>query len=94
VSIQPLYLKVAQVAALLSLSRAEVYRLIDIQALPAIRLGRTLRVSVVALEQFLQARGDIAVSPTIIQERIGHSASAMLETYTHKSVFVPFQTAE
>ena len=54
--IQPLYLKVSQVAVLLSLSCAEVYRLIDTLDLPAIRLGRAIRVPVMALERWLQDR--------------------------------------
>jgi len=54
--IQPLYLKVSQVAVLLSLSCAEVYRLIDTLDLPAIRLGRAIRVPVAALERWLQDR--------------------------------------
>ena len=56
VTIQPLYLKVSQVAVLLSLSCAEVYRLIDTLDLPAVRLGRAIRVPVAALEPWLQDR--------------------------------------
>jgi len=55
-TIKPLYLKVSQVAVLLSLSCSEVYRLIDTLDLPAIRLGRAIRVPVAALERWLQDR--------------------------------------
>lgn len=94
VNISPLYLKVSQVAALLSLSVAEVYRLIDSRTLPAIRLGRTLRVSVIALAAFLQERGDMAASPASIQERLGQSASSILEMSAHLIPIAPIETAE
>jgi len=44
------------VAASLRLSRAKVYRLIDVEGLPVIRFGRAVRVSVAALERWLAAR--------------------------------------
>ena len=42
---QPLLLTVPEAAASLRLSRAKVYRLIDIDGLPVVRFGRAMRVS-------------------------------------------------
>ena len=56
VSVQPLLLNIPEVAATLRLSRATVYRLIDVEGLPVIRFGRAVRVSVTALERWLAAR--------------------------------------
>ena len=56
VSVQPLLLNIPEVAASLRLSRAKVYQLIDGEGLPVIRFGRAVRVSVAALERWLEAR--------------------------------------
>jgi len=53
---EPLLLSVAQVAALLGLSRAKVYSLIENEGLPVIEFGRALRVSPDSLRQWLQQR--------------------------------------
>ena len=41
---EPIMLRPAEVAALLSLSRSEVYRLIDRGEIPSVRIGRSRRV--------------------------------------------------
>ena len=41
---EPIMLRPAEVAALLALSRSEVYRLIERGAIPAVRIGRSVRV--------------------------------------------------
>ena len=57
VNVQPLLLNIPEVVAVsLRLSRAKVYRLIDVEGLPVIRFGRAVRVSVAALERWLEAR--------------------------------------
>ena len=57
VSVQPLLLSIPEVAVSLRVCRATVYRLIDTQGLPVVRLGRrAVRVSVAALEQWVQER--------------------------------------
>ena len=52
----PLLLTIPEAAAALRLSRAKVYRLIDIEGLPVVRFGRAVRVSVKALEQWVERR--------------------------------------
>jgi excisionase family DNA binding protein len=47
-------LSVAEVARLLSLCRASVYRYIDAGVIPAIRIGTTLRIDPKALAQCLR----------------------------------------
>jgi excisionase family DNA binding protein len=49
-------LSVTEVARLLSLCRASVYRYIDAGIIPAIRIGTTLRVDPKALAQCLRRR--------------------------------------
>jgi excisionase family DNA binding protein len=49
-------LSVTEVARLLSLCRASVYRYIDAGIIPAIRIGTTLRVDPKALAQCLRQR--------------------------------------
>ena len=58
--VQPLLLSIPEVAAMLRLSRAKVYRLIYYEGLPVVHFGRSVRVSVIALEQWLEERGKSA----------------------------------
>jgi excisionase family DNA binding protein len=60
VMLQPLLLSIPETAAVLRLSRAKVYQLIDCEGLPVVRFGRAVRVSVNALERWLQERGKVA----------------------------------
>ena len=55
-TIQPLLLSIPEVAESLRLSRAKVYRLIYFEGLPVVHFGRSVRVSVIALEQWLDER--------------------------------------
>lgn len=56
--VQPLLLRIPEAAAALGVCRATVYRLIDTQGLPVVRLGRrAVRVSAVALEEWVQQQG-------------------------------------
>lgn len=52
----PLFLSIPEVMASLRLSRATIYRLIYFEGLPVVHFGRAVRVSVVALEQWLADR--------------------------------------
>jgi excisionase family DNA binding protein len=54
--LQPLLLSIPEVAASLRLSRAKVYRLIYYEGLPVLHFGRSVRVSMVALQQWLERR--------------------------------------
>ena len=54
--VQPLLLRIPEVAVSLQLSRAQVYRLIYDEGLPVVHFGRAVRVSVKALEQWLERR--------------------------------------
>ena len=57
VSVQPLLLNIPEVAVSLRVCRATVYRLIEKQGLPVVRLGRrAVRVSATALEQWVRER--------------------------------------
>ncbi len=56
----PLLLSIPEVAASLRLSRAKVYRLIYYEGLPVVHFGRAVRVSVIALEQWLDERAKSA----------------------------------
>lgn len=57
VVVQPLLLRIPEAAAALGVCRATVYRLIDTQGLPVVRLGRrAVRVSAAALEQWVAER--------------------------------------
>ncbi len=53
---QPLLLTIPETAVSLRLSRAKVYRLIDFEGLPVVRFGRAVRVSIKALEQWVEQR--------------------------------------
>ncbi len=55
-AIQPLLLTIPQVAKVLSLGRTKVYELIDRENLPTVRFGRAVRVSLTALQQWLEHR--------------------------------------
>ncbi len=56
VMVQPLLLRIPEVAESLRLSRAEVYKLISIEGLPVMHFARAVRVSVIVLEAWLQER--------------------------------------
>ena len=57
VSVQPLLLRIPEVATSLRVCRATVYKLIDKQGLPVIHLSRrAVRVSAAALEQWIRER--------------------------------------
>ena len=53
-AVQPLLLTIPQVAALLNLGRTKVYELIDREQLPVVRFGRAVRVSLAALQTWLE----------------------------------------
>ena len=55
-TLQPLLLNIPQVARMLSLSRTKVYELIENEGLPVVRFGRAVRVSLAALQQWLDKR--------------------------------------
>lgn len=54
--ITPLLLNIPEVARSLRLSRTKVYELIDVEGLPVKRFGRSVRVSVIALQEWLEQR--------------------------------------
>ena len=56
VSSQRLLLRVPEVAKALGLGRTKVYELIATGELPVIRLGRAVRVSVAALQKWVDER--------------------------------------
>ena len=56
VVLQPLLLSIPEAAAVLRLSRTKVYALIDVEGLPVKRFGRSVRVSVIALQEWLERR--------------------------------------
>ena len=51
-----LLLTIPEAAVSLRLSRAKVYRLIDVEGLPVVRFGRAVRVSAKALEAWIERR--------------------------------------
>ena len=53
-------LTVAEVATLMRLSKMTIYRLIDSGQLPAIRVGRSLRIPKTSVESFLRDAGQPA----------------------------------
>lgn len=53
---QPLLFTIPEAAAALRLSRAKVYRLIYYEGLPVVHFGRAVRVSVIALQEWLEER--------------------------------------
>jgi excisionase family DNA binding protein len=55
-AVRPLLLTIPQVAAVLNLGRTKVYELIDREQLPVVRFGRAVRVSLVALQTWLEQR--------------------------------------
>lgn len=57
---QLLLLTIPEVAASLQLSRAKVYRLIYYEGLPVLHFGRSVRVSMVALQQWIARREESA----------------------------------
>ncbi|MGI9059217.1 MAG: helix-turn-helix domain-containing protein [Ktedonobacteraceae bacterium] len=54
--ISPLFLAIPEVCESLRLSRAKVYRLIYYEGLPVVHFGRAVRVSVMALEEWIERR--------------------------------------
>ena len=58
--LQPLLLDIPQVCESLCLSRAKVYRLIYYEGLPVVHFGRAVRVSVIALQDWLEQRAKSA----------------------------------
>lgn len=45
---------IEEAAELLSLSRAQLFRLIDLRELPTIKIGRSRRITYAQLEEFVQ----------------------------------------
>lgn len=62
VSSQRLLLRVPEVAKALGLGRTKVYELIAAGELPVIRLGRAVRVSVAALQKWVEERDKQSIS--------------------------------
>jgi excisionase family DNA binding protein len=60
VALQPLMLDIPEVAQSLRLSRAKVYRLIYYEGLPVVHFGRSARVSVIALQEWIEQRAKSA----------------------------------
>jgi excisionase family DNA binding protein len=58
--LQPLLLNIPEVAESLRLSRAKVYRLIYYEGLPVVHFGRSVRVSVIALQDWIEQRAKSA----------------------------------
>jgi len=55
-AVRPLLLTIPQVAVVLNLGRTKVYELIDREHLPVVRFGRAVRVSLAALQTWLEQR--------------------------------------
>jgi excisionase family DNA binding protein len=55
-ALQPLLLSIPEVCESLRLSRAKVYRLIYYEGLPVLHFGRSVRVSVLALQEWIERR--------------------------------------
>jgi excisionase family DNA binding protein len=55
-TVHPLLLSIPEVAESLRLSRAKVYRLIYYEGLPVVHFGRAARVSVIALQEWIERR--------------------------------------
>ena len=55
-TLQPLLLNIPEVAESLRLSRAKVYQLIEFEGLPSVHFGRAVRVSVFALQEWVEKR--------------------------------------
>ena len=60
VMLQPLLLSIPEVCESLRLSRAKVYRLIYYEGLPVVHFGRSARVSVIALQEWIEQRAKSA----------------------------------
>ena len=58
--LQPLLLNINEVAQVLRLSRTKVYELIAVAGLPTVRFGKSVRVSVVALQEWIEQKGKAA----------------------------------
>ena len=58
--LQPLMLDIPEVCQSLRLSRAKVYRLIYYEGLPVVHFGRSARVSVIALQEWIEQRAKSA----------------------------------
>ena len=56
VVVSPLLLSIPEVAESLRLSRATVYELIRWEGLPVVHFGRAARVSVIALQEWIERR--------------------------------------
>ncbi|MGI9057119.1 MAG: helix-turn-helix domain-containing protein [Ktedonobacteraceae bacterium] len=56
VAVQPLLLTIPQVMRCMSLGRNKVYDLIQKEGLPVVRFGRAVRISHLALQQWLEQR--------------------------------------
>ena len=56
VMLQPLLLSIPEAAAVLRLSRAKVYQLIDVEGLPIVRFGRAVRVPHSSLQLWIEQR--------------------------------------
>lgn len=54
----PLLLTIPQTAEMMSISEAMVYKLIQSQSLPVVKLGRATRIRYAALDMWLQERED------------------------------------
>lgn len=60
-AVQPLLLTIPQVMRCMSLGRNKVYDLIQKEGLPVVRFGRAVRISHLALQQWLEQRERSAV---------------------------------
>ena len=58
--LQPLLLNITEVAEVLRLSRTKVYELIAVAGLPTVRFGKSVRVSVIALQEWIEQQGKAA----------------------------------
>jgi len=56
IAVQPLLLTIPQVMRCMSLGRNKVYDLIQKEGLPVVRFGRAVRISHLALQQWLEQR--------------------------------------
>lgn len=55
---QPLLLSIPEVARTLRLGRTKVYELIATSGLPTVRFGRSIRVPLAKLQEWLDQRGE------------------------------------
>jgi excisionase family DNA binding protein len=54
--LQPMFLSIPEVCESLRLSHAKVYRLIYYEGLPVVHFGRAVRVSALALQEWIERR--------------------------------------